>query len=124
MTYAVEKQAETLETTERVIGYVGVDAGMLLITDPSYARNWIDNEMGDAGDGHYSWAGAVATANDSHLQGGSLNYDMGHDGQGVVFRTGLGDGYYPVIGHYAKLDNWGERIVKIEVIFIQEETNE
>lgn len=120
MTYAVEKQ---VNTTERLIGYVGVDAGMLLITDPSYARNWVDNEIGDAGDGHYSWAGACSTAR-GLLQGGSLNYDKGHDGQGVVFRTGVGDGYYPVVGHYAEVDGWGERIVKIEVIFLQEETDE
>jgi hypothetical protein len=120
MAYAVD---EKVETTQKIIGYVGVDAGMLMITDPSYVSNWVDNEMGDASDGHYSWAGAVATTHGS-LQGGSLNYEKGHDGQGVVFRTGLGDGYYPVIGHYAKLDSWGERIVKIEVIFLQEDTDE
>ncbi len=108
------------KTYTKTLGYVAVDAGMLMITDPGYLYGWVENEMGEAPAGHYSWAGACATTENDD-RGGELTFKAGHSGAGVVFRSGIGDGYYPVIAHYAELDDWGKRIVKIEIIMIAEE---
>ncbi len=109
------------KTYTKTLGYVAVDAGMLMITDPGYLYGWENNEMGDAPAGHYSWAGACATTIDNDDRGGELTFKAGHSGAGVVFRSGIGDGYYPVIAHYANFDDWGKRIVKIEILMIEEE---
>jgi hypothetical protein len=45
--------------------------------------------------------------------GGQLNYEMGHKGVGVAFRTAFGDGIYPV---YQNFDDDGE-LVSVEVMF-------
>jgi len=118
MTYTIERMAKT---KTKIIGYVGVDAGMLMITDPCYLNGWKDTEYNVGEAGEYSYGGACKTTDDPNLQGGQLKYELGHDGVGVVFRSGLGDGYYPVIGHYAEVDGWGERIVKVEIVFVEEE---
>lgn len=115
--YTIEQMPKTYT---KLIGYVAVDAGMLMVTDPSYVGAWGNNKMGDENSGHYSWAGACATA-DGDDRGGQLNFEAGHAGAGVVFSSGLGDGYYPVYAHYAELDGWGKRIVKIEIVMIEEE---
>ena len=118
MTYIIDRMAKTKTKT---IGYVAVDAGMLLITDPCYLSGWKDTEHYVGEVGEYSYGGACKTTDDLNLQGGQLKYERGHDGIGVVFRSGLGDGYYPVIGHYAEVDGWGERLVKVEIVFVEEE---
>jgi hypothetical protein len=107
------------KTETKMIGYCAVDSGQILITDPGYLNDWQNNEMGDTGIGDYSWAGACATTLD--VEGaGQLNFPMGHAGAGVVVRSGLGDGYYPVMATYVYDTNWGKRISKLEIIFIQD----
>jgi hypothetical protein len=118
MTYKIERMEKT---KTKLIGYVGVDAGMLMITDPCYLNGWKDTEYDTGEIGEYSYGGVCRTTDDPNLQGGQLKYELGHDGIGVVFRSGLGDGYYPVYGHYAEVDGWGERIVKVEIVFVEEE---
>ena len=47
---------------------------------------------------------------------GQLNFDMGHPGVAVAFRSGIGDGYYPV---YAKVVDLGgpvgKRIAEVRI---------
>jgi hypothetical protein len=50
-----------------------------------------------------------------------MNFPAGHAGLGVVSRTGLGDGTYPVVAHFVDLDGWGERVSKLEIVFIGED---
>lgn len=104
-----------IKTRKEIIGYCGVDSGQILITDPSYLGNWKDNEYGTSvPDGDYSYAGAC-----------DRTLAKGFDGQldlGVVSRTGLGDGYYPVYATIADLGEWGERVVKIEIEFVNLES--
>ncbi len=107
-----------IKTRKQLIGYCGVDSGQILITDPSYLSDFGSEQFGDrVPDGHYSYAGACqrTLADDFN---GQLTYPAGHAGIGVVSRTGLGDGYYPVYATIADLDDWGERVVKIEIEFV------
>jgi len=98
---------------ERVkIGIVGVDSGQLMIMDPCYA-------IGDSGFGtqeDYKKACEV-----SHPVGGQLKYKMGHDGLGVVFSSGFGDGTYDVYATIKDCGTWGKRVTKVEVILIDED---
>jgi hypothetical protein len=52
---------------------------------------------------------------------GQLKYERGHDGAGVVFNTGCGDGVYPVYVYTADVPGWGNRVVKVEICFFEEE---
>lgn len=54
-------------------------------------------------------------------QGGSIPYPLGHDGMAVSFCSGLGDGAYEVWAYYVDVEDWGERIAKVEIILISDE---
>jgi hypothetical protein len=109
------------KTTERVerIGYCAVDSGQLMITDPSYV-GYFDTakKYGESvPKGDFSYPGACdLTLADTY--DGQMNFPAGHAGVGVVTRTGLGDGYYPVYATIIETDGWGERVAKIEIVFI------
>jgi len=112
----------TTITRTELIGYCAVDSGQLMITDPSYVGYFDQTaEFGSpVPDGHFSYAGACnRTLASGH--NGQLNFPAGHAGVGVVTRTGLGDGYYPVYATIIETDGWGERVAKIEVVFIDED---
>ena len=112
-----------IKTRKETIGYCGVDSGQIMITDPSYV-NYFDltAEFGSpVPDGHFSYAGACERTLGKGYNG-QLNYPAGHAGVGVVSRTGLGDGYYPVVATIADLGDWGERVVKLEIEFVDLET--
>lgn len=82
------------------IGVVGVDSGQLMICDPCYIgsqKSLSDYER-------------ICDLTLSPRGYGQINYDMGHDGAGVVFGTLYGDGVYPVIGTFED-----GKLVKIEV---------
>jgi hypothetical protein len=59
------------------------------------------------------------TRSDENL-GGQLNYKLGHEGMGVVFSSGFGDGTYEVIAHYADYGALGVRIERVEIVMITE----
>ena len=59
----------------------------------------------------------------SHNEGGQLKYRLGHDGVGVCFPSGLGDGTYNVYAHVRDVDGWGERVTKVEIIMIDDDDN-
>jgi hypothetical protein len=104
-----------------LIGHCAVDSGQLMITDPSYVGYFDQTaEFGSpVPEGHFSYAGACnRTLADGH--NGQMNFPAGHAGVGVVSRTGLGDGYYPVYATFADIDGWGERVVKLEVHFFND----
>lgn len=110
--------------TERTvcIGYCAVDSGQILITDPGYLDQWGREEYGEAYIGHYSYGGACATTLAEHKHPiGQLEFPSGVSGAGVVSRTGLGDGYYPVYATLRNLDGWGERVVKLEIVFLDDD---
>lgn len=111
-----------------LLGYVAVDSGQVMLTDPGYLDGWRNNEMGEDGEGVYSWSGACATTlASSHGENdgsGQLNFPLGHRGIGVVARTGLGDGMYPVWATTTDSPEWGKRIAKLEIVFMDEDEDE
>lgn len=102
------------------IGIVGVDSGQLVVCDPCYINH--DDEQKELND--YETLLKKRGIDDNRVKGKTekytqLNYDKGHEGLGVVFDTGLGDGVYEV---YATIGEtkWGERVKKVEVILLEE----
>lgn len=115
------------DTTEKLIGHIGVDSGQVLITDPCYVESWEDTDFsGDTVEADekglfpYGYTGACS-ATLSDKQAGALRFAMGHEGAGVVTSTGYGDGSYPVYATFSDEDEWGTRVKSIRVEFIEEE---
>ena len=52
--------------------------------------------------------------------GGELKNDIGAT-LGVVSRSGIGDGGYNVYIKTADLKDWGERVVEMKIVFIDED---
>lgn len=96
---------------KELIGYVGVDSGQLMIVDPCYIDSHWKHEGSDGNSGadeDFSYNGACqATLSDEGYGELSIGATAA-----VVFRSGYGDGTYPVYT-YKNKDN---RIVRIEVI--------
>ena len=99
------------------IGVVGVDSGQLVICDPCYIKhNGEQSELNDydellkkkaeSGNGDLNKA-------DEYAQ---LCFDMGHEGLGVVFDSGIGDGVYNVYATIGEISCFGKRVKKVEVI--------
>ena len=97
------------------IGTAGVDSGQLMVSDPCYVKDFINNEVdfdSKKNDNSYSYNGACHHTLKNKNQGGELG-----NGLGVVFSTGIGDGSYPVYAYIGEIDGWGERVLKVEVDF-------
>lgn len=106
-----------MERKTELLGFVGVDSGQLMITDPCYVKDFKSDQFkgdGSEKEGEYSYSGVCKTTMNAE-NGGPLKFAMGHEGAGVAFSTG-GDGTYPVNAVY---DEDG-RIIKIEIVLIQE----
>jgi len=111
-------------TGELLIGHCAVDSGQLMITDPCYVDQWIDETRTEGGewDGRltpdedgsypYSYNGACSAT----LR--SVGFGQLKNGLGFAFSTG-GDGTYDVIANY---DN-GE-IVSITIVLALTEEEE
>jgi len=106
-------------TSTQLIGYIAVDSGQVLITDPGYLNNWGSEGFGEAGVGHYSYGGACSTTL-TDRQAGQLNFAAGHAGAGVVSSTGYWDGLYPVYAHFEESEDWGKRVARLEIVFIDD----
>jgi hypothetical protein len=106
-------------TSTQLIGYVAVDSGQILITDPGYLNGWGKEGFGEAGVSHYSYGGACSTTL-TDKQAGQLNFAAGHAGAGVVSSTGYGDGMYPVYAHFEETEGWGKRVARLEIVFIDD----
>ena len=106
-------------TGEVLLGYCGVDSGQLMITDPCYASDWLDEMRTEGGefdgslkpfaDGSYPYSyNGACSATLSDKRGGQL----GNFGTGVAVSTG-GDGSFPVIATFRS-----GRIESIRIDFI------
>jgi len=96
------------------MGVVGVDSGQLMIMDPCYVDSeWKkDDGSGEYGGGTYEQCCKVTS---SKKHGGQLKYELGHDGLGVAFATGLGDGTYEVWARIGKYKDLGERVKEVVI---------
>jgi hypothetical protein len=88
--------------TKKLIGHVGVDSGTIWIGDPCYIlQGERPKNLGK------DWSELVDKTLDKDGKCKlpiSFNYDMGHEGLGVMSSTLYGDGVYPV---YMVGDNEG-----------------
>jgi hypothetical protein len=117
-----------------LLGYAAVDSGQLLVTDPCYLKDWQANEYDDEkpdseGLHSYSYQGACnatcgGLGDTKPRYGGALRFAKGHEGAGVAFSTGFGDGSYPVYGYLRDCGEWGVRVARVEIDFMGEEEDE
>lgn len=96
----------------KLIGEIGVDAGLCWIGDPCYilhaypAPKAIGKDWDEFCD--------LLHDDDTYPTIRQFNYDLGHPGLGVVVSTGYGDGVYPV---FAEFNDEG-RVASITAEFI------
>jgi len=89
--------------SKELVGYCGVDAGLIWLGDPCYIKN--HPELNDES----KWQEFCESLRDMNLPQEAYS--------GVLTRTGWGDGEYPV---YATKTKDGD-IKKIEIVFITDE---
>jgi hypothetical protein len=64
---------------------------------------------------HFSYNAICHATLESEKGFASMPYELGHEGLGVVFNSGIGDGFYPV---YCKIENipgMGKRITEVRI---------
>jgi len=111
------------EITRHKVGLIGVDSGLVMICDPCYLDKFgergNDSELGD-GEFRYSLQGCDEAASTPD-RCGQLVFDKGWTGAGVVSTTGIGDGTYEVFALKQQVPGCGERIIKLEIVFLEAE---
>jgi len=103
---------------KQLVGHIEVDTGLCWIGNPCYILHAkpFPKALGK------DWGEFVGTI----LEGGvyptmkSFNYDLGHEGLGVIVSTGLGDGTYPVYAEVEEIPGWGTKIKSVTIEFISE----
>jgi Protein of unknown function (DUF4241) len=107
---------KTTVNTCKLIGEIGVDAGLCWIGDPCYILHTDKAPQAIGKD----WSEFCDTL-DSNTEFRQYDCDHGHPGLGVVVSTGYGDGTYPVFAEF----NDDGRVAKVWVEFIgQNESDE
>ena len=113
------------------VGIVGVDSGQMMLSDPSYVKDFADSDdveklldaIKDGGsDDSYSYTGACSQSN-TPQQAGVLVNDIGAE-MGVVCSSGFGDGGYPVYVKRHDFGEWGKRVVEMKIEFVNEESED
>jgi hypothetical protein len=111
-----------------LLGVIGVDSGQMMLCDPCYVSSWTDSEYdSDKQDGmrenerfDFSYNGACAATYHEEFKGGILQNNIGAN-LAAVCSAGFGDGVYEVwvtVGDYGE---WGKRVSKMEIIFLEED---
>ena len=94
-------------SAKKLLGHIGVDAGLCWIGDPCYV-------MGDEASSRvHSWSEFCGKLHD----GGSHSTPLGAN-TGIAVSTGYGDGCYPV---EAVMDDNGTRVKSVTITFIGDE---
>lgn len=103
-------------------GHIGVDAGLCWVGDPCYILHKEEGEdlSPTLGESWHDFCDILRKKEEA--PGGtsthaSFNYDLGHEGLGVVVSTGYGDGSYPV---FIETNKEG-RVKSVTVEFIGED---
>ena len=96
---------------EKLIGYVGVDSGQILITDPSYLNEWVNDELTkEKSNPTFSYSGACSVTLSEEKAGQLKENGI----KAVASASGYGDGDYPV---YAVYNSKG-RVASLRIDFI------
>ena len=109
----------------RLVGRVGVDSARIIVCDPSYIQpERIGERQREIEEAQFVASTEARARGDTEAVGAAyplsytLDFLRGHDGAAVVVHSGIGDGHYPVYAWFDELENWGERIVRLEVDFM------
>lgn len=107
------------ETETVLLGYVGVDSGQIILTDPCYLDSWVSDEEYDSLNhpGEYSYNGACYATIHEENMGGQLDEGV----TAVAVRSGYGDGSYPVYAEISDEGMFGKRVKRLIVEFIPDE---
>jgi len=99
---------------EKLIGYFGVDAGLVMICDPCYIYSHDDG--GKLSENFpktwQEFCQKFLYKNEEILDYCQMDFDSGHPGLGVLSSTGHGDGTYPV---YATIDRG--TVLELRIVF-------
>jgi hypothetical protein len=111
---ATSTKQKTPNLSRKLIGYVGVDSGQIMVCDPCYIdSSWEKKDWASSGDfkkkckenkDKFNYLGACHVTLSKEL--------AGQCGLGVATSSGYGDGTYPVYVTYRD-----RRVKKIEVVF-------
>lgn len=85
------------------IGSIPVDAGTVVVADPSFLMNGDDGVEVGLWDIYESVNETTDTMRDF-----------------VAVTSGLGDGCYPVYAKYVDVPGWGKRVAELRVVFIED----
>lgn len=99
--------------TWKLVGSIGVDSGLCWVGDPSYIlhRSIPPVALGN------SWLDFCNQLNHDEPLLQSFDYDTGHAGLGCCVATGYGKGVYPVLANILNIENCGDRVVEVRIIF-------
>lgn len=87
----------------KLVGHIGVDAGLCWIGDPCYILHQEGEGLPSTlGKDWKEFCDAIHSASDKYPTMKSFNYELGHEGLGVCVSTGYGDGSYPVYAHLSE----------------------
>jgi len=106
----------TSKTTTRLVGHIGIDAGLCWIGDPCYVLP--DDATSNPGPNWGKFCDQLG--NDPGPTMKSFPFPLGHEGLGVCVSTGYGDGLYPVTVEIAEDEEMGTRIKSVTVTFIED----
>lgn len=108
-----------------LLGSIAVDSGQMMLVDPCYiSSHWKDKnydeqkqkEMKKSQDFTMTYNGACAATLQDDKHGGILE-----NGVAAVCESGFGDGAYEVWLTISDERDWGNRVKKMEIIFIDDE---
>ncbi len=103
--------------TRKLVGHMGVDAGLCWIGDPCYIIHPHDGMPKTLGKDWDEFCDIIEK--EPRPLAKSFAYSMGHEGLGVCVSTGYGDGTYPV---YIEIEDG--RVKSVTVEFFEDEVDE
>ena len=114
----------------KIDGYIDDNGELMTPNQLIKKKTWVRVDE-DKSEHNFSY-NACCKATSGKKLGGQLNYIIGHEGVAVAFRSGLGDGTYEVFAEIEEIKikddngreiNFGERIVKVEIILMEDANN-
>ena len=97
----------------KIIGVVGVDAGLVLIGDPGYLIH--TEPESTLGKDWEKFCNLLTDEEKPTIK--QFNFPLGNPGLAVVVSSGFGDGVYPVYAEVVDTKEGGKRVKKVTIEF-------
>ena len=92
------------------LGKIGVDSGTMMMCDPCYVMGGMTKD----------WK-TICKEMKGMVFGKNISLNDNDFADGVIFRTGLGDGNYAVTLEIVNRGKWGKRVKSATITFIEDE---